>query len=326
MAEDGTGDFFGRFWRGDIRLPVMFWFWGVLVPGGSAGGCSGAVRSRRSVVLVDRLGELLRAATLAELQRLAVPASTLDRHVRRERDRLGADWERRLAGETLIVDASLGGVADGMLDEKADDEADAADSTDDWRQSIDPASQAEAPLIKYRVEEVVANGDGEGLRPADLTDWRHVRTLETHRSESSTVLRGLADNRVPDVEPLSDLSALRRLDLGGNPAADLSPVGDLGTLVWLRVPASAEAPAERLVRLRWLWRRESEALCVGGGAEADRQASFPEVDSRWPEPLTTTRMTAPCRSWQTKRVLRGWTIGLKVTGRAAITGCGPWAC
>ena len=32
MAEDRTGDFFGRFWRGDIRLPVMFWFWGVLVP------------------------------------------------------------------------------------------------------------------------------------------------------------------------------------------------------------------------------------------------------------------------------------------------------
>ena len=32
MAEDETGDFFGRFWRGDIRLPVMFWFWGVLVP------------------------------------------------------------------------------------------------------------------------------------------------------------------------------------------------------------------------------------------------------------------------------------------------------
>lgn len=143
-------------------------------------------------VLVDRSGELSKSATLAELQRLAAPASTLDRYVRRERNRLRADWERRLAGETLIVDASLGGVVDGMLDEKADHEADTADSTEDWRQSLDPASQAETPLIKFRVEEVVATGDGEGLRPADLTDWRHVRTLETHRSESGRVLRGLA--------------------------------------------------------------------------------------------------------------------------------------
>ncbi len=48
---------------------------------------------------------------------------------------------------------------------------------------------------------------------------------------------------VADLGPLADLASLRRLDVGGNPVADASPLGDLGTLVWLRLPAAAEAPA-----------------------------------------------------------------------------------
>ena len=81
---------------------------------------------------------------------------------------------------------------------------------------------------------------------------------------------GLADNAVADLEALADLASLRRLDLGGNPAADASPVGDLGgTLVWLRLPATAQAPVERLVRLRWLWRGAAGA-CVGCGGARER--------------------------------------------------------
>ena len=77
---------------------------------------------------------------------------------------------------------------------------------------------------------------------------------------------GLADNAVADLAPLADLASLRRLDLGGNPVRDASPLGDLGTLVWLRLPETAAAPAERLVRLRWLWSEDGECLaCPGSG-------------------------------------------------------------
>lgn len=150
------------------------------------------VDGRPVAILVDRSGEMLASATLTELQRIGASASKLDPRERRQRDRLKEDWGRRLPGETLIVDATLGGVRDGMLDEKAEGEADAADLTDDWREMLDPAGRAETPLIKFRVQELVATDGEEGLRQAELTDWRHVRTFETHHSDTGTVLRGLA--------------------------------------------------------------------------------------------------------------------------------------
>ena len=71
-----------------------------------------------------------------------------------------------------------------------------------------------------------------------------------------------------DLAPMADLVSLRRLDLGGTPAADFSPVGDIGTLVWLRLPANADgAPVDRLVRLRGLW-RDGAGTCLACAPEA----------------------------------------------------------
>ena len=49
----------------------------------------------------------------------------------------------------------------------------------------------------------------------------------------------------------------RRLDLGGNAAMELSPIGDIGTLVWIALPGESAAASDaigRLTRLlRWVW-------------------------------------------------------------------------
>ena len=95
----------------------------------------------------------------------------------------------------------------------------------------------------------------DGNRVSDLGPLTHFGRLEN---------LGLSGNLVGDLRPLGDLWSLRRLDLGGNPARDLSPVGDLETLVWLRLPiAGDDAPAHRLVRLRWLLAPGAAGECLG---------------------------------------------------------------
>ena len=56
---------------------------------------------------------------------------------------------------------------------------------------------------------------------------------------------------------LQDLGRLRRLNLAGNPVSELSPLGDVETLVWLTLPGDSVGlgaePLGRLTRLRWVW-------------------------------------------------------------------------
>ena len=83
----------------------------------------------------------------------------------------------------------------------------------------------------------------------------HLATLEN---------LGLASNAVADPAALQDLPVLRRLDLGGNPTTDLSPLGDISSLVWLALPGEAVGPsADTLGRLtgpRSVWFVETSVV------------------------------------------------------------------
>ena len=146
-------------------------------------------------ILMDRNGDHVASANLTELQWLAAPAKSLNRSVRRDRDRRKRDWTQRyLPGATLIVDARMCGLRDGMLDEKCEHEVATADSDAEWKEmKDDPTADSAGPLIRFRLEEVseVAGGDGLSI-PDDRTDWRHVRTFETHFDSGGHVRRGLA--------------------------------------------------------------------------------------------------------------------------------------
>jgi len=99
-----------------------------------------------------------------------------------------------LPGATLIVDARMCGLRDGMLDEKCEHEVASVDSSAEWKEiKDDPTADSAAPLIRFRLEEVgeVVGGDGLSI-PDEHADWRHVRTLETHFDSGGQARRGLA--------------------------------------------------------------------------------------------------------------------------------------
>ena len=86
------------------------------------------------------------------------------------------------------------GLRDGMLDEKSEYEVATADADADWKESKeDPTADSATPLLRFRVDEVVAVVGGDGLSaPHEIADWRHVRTFETHFDPGGQVRRGLA--------------------------------------------------------------------------------------------------------------------------------------
>ena len=146
------------------------------------------------VVLIDRAGDHIASWTMRELQRFAASAKSLSKDEQRQRDRRKKEWrDRHLPGATLVVDARIGGLRDGMLYEKAEAAAATADADESWRSLPDPSAESSRPLIGFRVEEVTGNEDEEGLPlPDDLDDWRHVRTFETRFDAGGNVRRGLA--------------------------------------------------------------------------------------------------------------------------------------
>ena len=155
-----------------------------------------AVRGNEIVaILVDHSGDHVESASLAELQRLAASAKSLNRGARRKRDRRKRDWtERYLPGATLIVDARMCGLRDGMLDEKSESKVATADSDSDWKDwKEDPTARSATPLLRFRVDEVVAAAGRDGLNTPEVpSDWRHVRTFETHFDPGGEIRRGLA--------------------------------------------------------------------------------------------------------------------------------------
>ena len=148
------------------------------------------------VAVLDRSGECTKTATLRDLRYLAAPAKNLSKQKRAERDREKRDWiERHLPGAVLVVDARVGGLSRGMLDETAKAMASAADLDADWKAEVeDWKPEAHRPLIKFRMQEVTATGEEEeGLQPPTPEDgWHHVRTYETHIDAAGAAKSGLA--------------------------------------------------------------------------------------------------------------------------------------
>ena len=149
--------------------------------------------------VIDRAGEYRAHLTLRELRRLAAPAKSLQKGELRQRDRSKREWrDRHLPGATLVADIRLCGVRDGMLDEKCDIEAVAADSDEVWKGMKDPAADGLRPLIRFLVEEVDGGEGEEGLKPPDRGDWRHIRTFETRFDTGGVARSGLAVFKWPD--------------------------------------------------------------------------------------------------------------------------------
>lgn len=115
------------------------------------------------------------------------------------------DLNRQLAGATLVVDARIGGLTDGLLDKKSDRAPRTADDGGDWivhwgssAQSGKAGSSAQ-PVIRFRVRSISA-----GQKLEDDRNWRERHRFVSERSEDGEVLRWLIvqkwrhDSATPD--------------------------------------------------------------------------------------------------------------------------------
>ena len=145
-------------------------------------------------ILLDRKCRSAGSGKLALLQCLAAPAKALNKTEKTVRDRLKKDWEKSvLPGAILVVDARLGGLRDGMLTEREEETAIAADSDASWQALREEPTPDASPVIKFRAEEVSAGDDGEGLTVSGHTaTWRLMQTFETRSDGAGKPLRGLA--------------------------------------------------------------------------------------------------------------------------------------
>ena len=146
-------------------------------------------------ILIDRAGEHVANAKLSELRHFAAPVKSMNKGEQRSRDRRKQEWkERLLPGALLVLDARIGGLRDGMLDEKSESEVSVADTDGRWREMKEGLSAEQShPLIRFRVEEITGSEDEEGLKlNAELDDWRHVRTFETGFDAGGVARHGLA--------------------------------------------------------------------------------------------------------------------------------------
>lgn len=151
-----------------------------------------AVGSTEIVALVvDRAGQLVASASLRDLAFLAKGKSTLGKDEAKNQSRQKDDWVRHLAGATLVVTSRIGGLTDGMLDVKSEREARTADADDEWRNQPE-ASAGGRPVIKFRVERLSRDSDGEGLTLPSLHDWVPVASFETDFNAAGGVENGLA--------------------------------------------------------------------------------------------------------------------------------------
>ena len=130
-------------------------------------------------LVLDRAGELVTAVSLYGL------LSAVGNRARMR------SWERLVAGATVVVDAAIGGLAGGMLDESSEEAVSTADVDEAW-QGIPEGPGSERPMIRFRVRPLVGDPDGDGLQGAELDGWRHVRTFETEFDGGGGLLKGLA--------------------------------------------------------------------------------------------------------------------------------------
>ena len=141
-------------------------------------------------LVVDRAGDLVDSATLGDVLAMYQPKAKLKGNARHRLDQ----WERSLAGATLIVDSRIAGIAAGMLDEKAD----AAPLTADGQESrlgtdgaTDDDGHTGFQAVKFGIIKLAA--DEEGLPAAkDIKGWQFLRSFETDFDGAGNVQGGLA--------------------------------------------------------------------------------------------------------------------------------------
>ena len=145
-------------------------------------------------MLLDRAGEHVATAKLHELRWLAAPTKSLSNRERVQRDKRKKEWTNRLLpGTTLVVDSRIGGLRDGMLDDACESEATSADADDAWRKAMaDPDAETPRRMIGFRVDEVSASEDAEGLVLSQFQGWRLIQTFETRLGQDGVIRGGLA--------------------------------------------------------------------------------------------------------------------------------------
>ena len=148
-----------------------------------------------AAVFLDRAGDCVEAVTFKDLRFLARKGAVLNGAERRDQHQRRKKLEGALAESLVVVDARLGGLsADGMLDPKCDSVAVTADADARWQElREDQNSDADRPVVGFRVRRVTANAGGEGLGQPPVPDgWRLVRTFETEFDSAGGVRAGLA--------------------------------------------------------------------------------------------------------------------------------------
>lgn len=148
-----------------------------------------AVSGTEVVALVlNRAGQLVASASLRDLAFLAKGKSALGKDEARNQSRQKDAWARHLAGATLVVSSRMGGLIDGMLDVKGEEEAPAADADHGWRNQTEATGGR--PVIKFRLERLGRASDGEGLILPGLGDWVPVASFETDFNAAGGVESG----------------------------------------------------------------------------------------------------------------------------------------
>lgn len=97
-----------------------------------------------------------------------------------------ADLERNLSGATLIVDARIGGLKDGLLSDEAEDSPRTVDDGEPWVDNGAATSKLGAPVIPFRVRSVDAGHDRERN-----TEWQECLRFATEVSEDGEPVRCL---------------------------------------------------------------------------------------------------------------------------------------
>jgi CRISPR-associated endonuclease/helicase Cas3 len=135
-------------------------------------------------------GELREWLTLGQLAAAKSKGKNENKEAKKARDQAVKDLEQVLAGATVLIDARLGGLTDGLLDNKADTVAVAADDNSGWLARPDAAG---VPVTGFRIRELGAGQEGDADTAWATTPgggWirRHVFVTKVVDGEPSEAL------------------------------------------------------------------------------------------------------------------------------------------
>ncbi|MGN6106862.1 MAG: DEAD/DEAH box helicase [Kofleriaceae bacterium] len=139
------------------------------------------------VIALGARGELRGWRTLEQLAATKSRGKKESKEAKKDREQATKQLEALLVGATLIVDSRLGGLTDGLLDDKAQ-LADAADAGSTWLARPDAP---DVPVTGFRIRTVGASEeDGAAWRTMPGTGWvrRHLFVTSVVNGEPSTAL------------------------------------------------------------------------------------------------------------------------------------------